>query len=140
MTMNDNPSWLEGLLEPGSEPSVQRLDTKMEDKKFTVLVDDIRSFGVDVICRTYDVAVRILAHLPVEHLYLDHDLGCFDEEKGERTGYDIVNFLEGVDPKPDRVTLVTDNPSGRVRMGLALEAMGYKPADFLGVHREFRRS
>jgi hypothetical protein len=109
-------------------------------EKFTVVVDDLRNIGADIICRTHDAAIRVLAAVPVDHLYLDHDLGCIDENGQERTGYDVANFLEGIEPKPDRVTLVTDNPSGRVRMGLALEAMGYKPADFLEVHREFRRS
>ena len=56
-------------------------------------------------------------------LYLDHDLGDFSGVEGrELTDYDVACRLEE-NPQflPDRVEIVTSNPSGRQKIELALE-------------------
>lgn len=93
-----------------------------------VLVDDTRSFYVDVTLRTADDARKFFAQpQPVAHLYMDHDLGCVDRHGNDDTGYNVLTWLLENGQRPEQVTLVTMNPVGRDRMAAALEAHGYVP-------------
>jgi CheY-like chemotaxis protein len=101
-----------------------------------LLIDDFRNFDGVTIARTYQEGIEALeAGGPWDLLMLDHDLGCYDFEKGrEMTGYDVVCWLEEHPGKlPKRVQLVSANPSGVERMSRGLRNL-YKKIDSL---REF---
>jgi hypothetical protein len=80
-----------------------------------LLIDDIRSLGVDVIARTYDDGIKALKEMgPWDVLFLDHDLGCFDENGREMTGRDIMKFLiSNPQLAPKKIICVSGNPYGR---------------------------
>ena len=87
-----------------------------------LLIDDVRSFNVDVIARNYFEGIWELEHHgPWFMLYLDHDLGepwsFSDEFQRHMTGYDVLCWLEE-HPQflPKSIVLVTDNPVGREKM------------------------
>lgn len=97
---------------------------------------------MDYIARDARDGKKALLSFPVTHLYLDHDLGeelcqgC-DGTGGScagckgtghvsvSTGYDVLVWAIERDCVPSNVFLVTSNPVGRDRMGLALENVGY---------------
>jgi len=88
----------------------------------TLLIDDQRNLPADKIARTYHERIPALAEQHWEVLLLDHDLGDYSGLDGrELTGYDVACWLEQ-NPQhvPDRVEIVTNNPVGRKRIGLAL--------------------
>jgi len=82
-----------------------------------LLIDDLREVGADYTARTYADGIDALRKGGWDVLYLDHDLGCFDESGREQTGYDIMCWLEA-NPEflPGKIVLVTSNPSGRQKM------------------------
>ncbi len=60
----------------------------------TLLIDDLRNIKADVIARTYDEGIRELTYNgPWDLLLLDHDLASFVNGI-EKTGYDVMCFLE----------------------------------------------
>ena len=85
-----------------------------------LLIDDERNLGCDVIARTAEAGKALLAAHKWEGVCLDHDLGC------DETGYHVLNWAIENGHLPSAVQLVTSNPPGRERMGLALEAAGYE--------------
>lgn len=95
-------------------------------------VDDIREpehylpEGIVVdIARTYIQAVKLLSEVNYDEIYLDHDLGDWQNLAGEKTGYDIVLWL--VERKmdgqhvPSVYHYLTANPVGRERMKGTIE-------------------
>jgi hypothetical protein len=86
-----------------------------------LLIDDVRDLGCDLIARNYGAGVKVLLNMPIDFLYLDHDLGP------GKTGYDVLNFIFRPDIRifPKVIFLVTMNPVGRDNMKRALEANGY---------------
>jgi hypothetical protein len=90
-----------------------------------LLIDDIRPPSIAnrwmtakephmvMVCRTYqDGLAELRDGGPWDLLLLDHDLGCFDENGREWTGYDILLFLrENLQYLPKDIYLVTSNAS-----------------------------
>ena len=78
---------------------MDRLNTQHEEpmttnSNRTLLIDDVRTLKAHRIARTYDEGIKALTEESWDILLLDHDLGCFDENGREWTGYDILCFLE----------------------------------------------
>ena len=90
-----------------------------------LLIDDVRDLNADAIARTPEAGQRLLASGPWACLCLDHDLGA------EKTGLDVLHWAIGHDCLPQRVQLVTTNPTARSSMAAALHAAGYNSADGL---------
>lgn len=90
----------------------------------TLLIDDLREMGVDVTARTYEAGIEALRQGGWDILYLDHDLGCFDETGREYNGYDIVCWLEEhLEFLPGKIILVTANPVGRRKMQQVIDKL-----------------
>jgi len=99
----------------------------------TLLIDDMRSFFVDILTRTAAAGIEVLRSIDIDHLYLDHDLGTeglvidINGRKVNADGYAVLLWLEAnIDRCSDKITLVTSNPAGRTKMELALTAMHYE--------------
>lgn len=93
------------------------------ERKMDVLIDDERYYNnVDIIARTYESGMEILRRFKdcIDLLYLDHDLG-----HPQKTGYDILTWAIENGFAPDKITLVTMNPSGMKNMRNVLEHSGY---------------
>lgn len=92
----------------------------------TLLIDDVRTIGdPDLIARNYWSGVTCLATFPQwELLLLDHDLASFDAKGKEKTGYDIMCWLEEhTEYLPKKIELVTSNPVGRKKMQLVIDQL-----------------
>jgi hypothetical protein len=70
------------------------------------------------VARSYSEGIAALRDLgPWDTLLLDYDLASYDQDGRERTGFDVLVFLEEhPDKRPSIVKLVTSNPVGRKRM------------------------
>ena len=81
----------------------------------TLLIDDIRNISADIVARDYFEGIKALEdNPPFEILYLDHDLASFDDAGKEKTGYDIMCWLEEHPEKlPKKIEIVSSNPVGR---------------------------
>ncbi len=88
-------------------------------------LDDLREpgkygFGGAVWAKNYDEAIAALGTGQVTFASLDHDLSIDDmmgQPKGEKTGYDVVCWMEKNNVWPrDGVAVHSSNPKGRVRM------------------------
>ena len=91
----------------------------------TLLIDDMRNIPADVIARTFQEGIdALLTEGPFDILYLDHDLADWEEGHREKTGYDIMCFLEE-NPHllPKQIILVTSNPVGRARMQAVIDRL-----------------
>ena len=90
-----------------------------------MLIDDTRDLECSVIARNYWEGIKQLeANGPWDELLLDHDLASYDKHGRERTGYDIMLFLEQFPQHlPGKITLVTANPVGRDRMQTVIERL-----------------
>ena len=97
-----------------------------------LLIDDVRDLAVDAIARTAEAGKKLLAMGGWTHLYLDHDLGDASDE----TGYGVLVWALEFDHVPYKVTLVTSNPPGRMRMQAALENAGYTTLDGIRFEKE----
>lgn len=87
-----------------------------------VLIDDVRSGRVDLICRTAREGIEALKEGGITHLYLDNDLGVV----GGYDGIDILQWARDNDLVPPNVMLVTSNPVARKRMEeLLMHDLGY---------------
>lgn len=92
-------------------------------KKRILAIDDCRELGsAHVLCRTYHDGTAALKFLgPWDELLLDHDLGRLERQETdsgeELTGYKVLCFLEE-NPQylPGKITIVSSNPVGRLRM------------------------
>jgi hypothetical protein len=82
-----------------------------------LLIDDQKELYADYTARTYEEGIKALKKCKWDLLYLDHDLGCFDNAGREWTGYDILVWLKA-NPVylPKKIQLVTFNIVGRERM------------------------
>ncbi len=92
----------------------------------TILVDDCRDSGADIICRNGETALRVLREFwgEIDFLMLDHDLG-----ERSATGYDILCWMEQTFHEPSKwpceIQLVTMNPVGRDNMARVLKKCFY---------------
>lgn len=85
-----------------------------------LLIDDIRDLNTDVIARTPEAGMKLLALGGWDCLCLDHDLAT------EKTGYDVLVWAIECGFLPKMVQLVTSNPVGRQNMTAALENAGFR--------------
>lgn len=72
------------------------------------------------LARTYDDAIAKLDTTRYDIVSLDHDLGCFNADGREMTGYDVALYLadrrHNGHPVPDIVKCHSANPAGRQRI------------------------
>lgn len=102
----------------------------------TLLIDDIRTFPADLIARTYDDAIdAIMNDGPWSTVLIDHDLGDYTNLDHEKTGYDIMLFLEN-NPQylPEEITCISANPAGRERINSVISRLYENPAKNYLVH------
>ena len=93
-------------------------------------LDDIREpwkhgyFGA-AWARNYEEAIACLKTGEITFASLDHDLTIDDmlgQPKGEKTGYDVVSWMEENDVWPvDGVLVHSMNPAGRARMQMVID-------------------
>jgi hypothetical protein len=100
-------------------------------KEFHFMIDDTRDGLVDLIARNPIVAKSVLENIKgITHLYMDHDLGTYTTENGSilehDNGYKIMEWAFANELLPPNVTLITSNPSGRIKMEQMLQAVGYE--------------
>lgn len=102
-----------------------------------LLIDDMRDLEnvmpsyskykdfTGITARSYDVGIAELkSNSPFDVLFLDHDLASYDEAGREKTGYDIMCFLEAnLELLPKEIVLVTSNPVGRQRMQAVIDKL-----------------
>lgn len=84
----------------------------------TLLIDDLRNLGADIIARNYWAGIDALTKMgPWDLLLLDHDLASYENDGTERTGYSIMCWLEqNPQYRPREIQFVTSNPVGRNKM------------------------
>ena len=103
-----------------------------------LLIDDLRDLDyvidkylgksitgtIGYIARTYEQGIEALKTTgPFDLLFLDHDLASFEGDR-EKTGYDVVCFLEAnSELLPRKTILVTSNPVGRQKMQTVLDKL-----------------
>lgn len=103
-----------------------------------LLIDDMRDIDSQVrkyianvdgwighVDRTYDHGIASLKEDgPWDILFLDHDLASFDEGGREKTGYDVICFLEA-NPEflPKKIIIVSANPVGRQKMQTVIDRL-----------------
>ena len=86
-----------------------------------LLIDDIRDLDVDVIARTGEAGLNVLATMKFETVFFDHDLG--DGITGLETLK--IAILRGQLNK-SQIILVTSNPVGRKNMEYVLIDNNFK--------------
>lgn len=95
--------------------------------KRILAIDDMRVCkGATVVARTYQTGMDLLFKMgPWDELWIDHDLGCFDESGREKTGYDILCSLEALWPttRVDTIVMLTSNPAGRLKMEQVIQKL-----------------
>jgi hypothetical protein len=91
----------------------------------TLLIDDVRDVGnPDIIARNYQSGIIMLSTAHWDLLLLDHDLASYDEHGKEKTGYDIMCWLEQYPERlPKKIELVTSNPVGRKKMQTVIDKL-----------------
>jgi hypothetical protein len=105
-----------------------------------LLIDDMRNLETVVdmytnfehdeyrgtVARTYQDGIDALRNNPpFDFLFLDHDLASYDGEGREKTGYDVVCFLEansGLVPTKD-IICVSSNPVGKQRIKMVVDKL-----------------
>ena len=98
----------------------------------TLLVDDKRDIPADFVARDYWTAVKTIQQYPgrFDVIYLDHDLGCYDADGREFTGFDFLKYItEFAQYIPNSIVVVTDNGSVRREMEYAVQRMYERLAD-----------
>jgi hypothetical protein len=102
-----------------------RTDTYKNVNNRTLLIDDVRDIQADVVARTFDEGIDALKHdYPFTTLYLDHDLASYDEDGKEKTGYDIMCFLEqNPEYLPEKIYCVSSNPVGRQKIQVVIDKL-----------------
>ena len=83
-----------------------------------LLIDDTRNLEASIIARNYQEGlIQLTENGPWDLLLLDHDLASFDENGKEKTGYDIMCFLEEKQEYlPKDISCVSANPVGKKRI------------------------
>lgn len=90
----------------------------------TLLIDDMRIMAVTRTERNYDSGINALKEEIWDILFLDHDLGDFCANGRERTGYDILCWLEEhIQYLPKRIHIVSQNNVGRDRMKVVVDKL-----------------
>lgn len=90
----------------------------------TLLIDDTRKILADRICRNYFDGIEALKSEKWKILLLDHDLASYDGDGKEKTGYDILCFLEEYPQYlPESIQIVSSNPVGRQRMQVVINKL-----------------
>lgn len=91
----------------------------------TLLIDDERDIKADFIARNYADGITLLRTKgPFKTLYLDHDLASFTEDGLEKTGYDVMCFLEkNLHLVPKEIICVSANPVGRERIQRVIKSI-----------------
>ncbi len=83
----------------------------------SLLVDDIRTFNTTRIARNFDQAIDAITNDgPWDIIYLDHDLG-----ENEKTGYDVISWIEQFHTPPGAIVCVSMNPPGRDRINQVIK-------------------
>lgn len=73
--------------------------------------------------RNYSDGIRALREGGWDLLLLDHDLGDF-EDKTEKTGYDVMCFLEeNEELLPGKIQCVSSNPVGRRKIQQVIDKL-----------------
>jgi hypothetical protein len=76
---------------------------------------------------TPEETVSLLQHGTVEELSLDHDLGLVDEGGREKTGYDVLTWIEEqvavAGFRSPRLTVHSANPPAHERMQRAIDSI-----------------
>ena len=107
-----------------------------------LLIDDVREVeGADFTARTFDEGMNQLINKgPWGMLLIDHDLGDFDDTGRERTGYDILCFLEQ-NPQyvPHKIVVVSDNPVGREKMNQVIRNIQKLMREMEKTHQELMK-
>jgi len=90
-----------------------------------LLIDDQRNLTADYTARTYDEGIdQLMHHGPWSLLLLDHDLASYGANGVEKTGYDVMCFLEEFpEYLPGEIRCVSDNPVGRRRIGVVINKL-----------------
>ena len=118
-------------LDDGSQPAETTL-TMSDSSMRILLIDDCRDETspnvqrkVSVIARNYWEGIKqLLKNGPWDLLLLDHDLSSYESGGLEKTGYDVVCFLERYpEYLPTKTIIVSSNPSGRDRMKMVLDKL-----------------
>lgn len=91
----------------------------------TLMIDDQRTIKGAKIARTYKEGLDYLEFGgPWDILYLDHDLGDFQNER-EYNGYHILCWLEEHPQHlPQKIITITANSSVREKMNLVIKKLG----------------
>jgi hypothetical protein len=101
----------------------------IDDMRFMSMVHEPEDGDTSYIARSYEIGLMRLEMLhPVDVLYIDHDLASWetleDGTKRERTGYDIMCWLEEhPELKPGKIICVSSNPSGRARIQQVIDKL-----------------
>jgi hypothetical protein len=104
----------------------------IDDERGYLHIQDqhVRTYGPLVdqadlcICRNYSDGIKALQEGGWDCLYLDHDLKSFDVDGREKTGYDVMVFLEqNLELLPKRIVCVSANPSGRKRIEQVIQKL-----------------
>jgi len=87
-----------------------------KDKQGECLLDTRRNFQQGIKSLKYGG--------PWDLLFLDHDLASFDKDGKEKTGYDVMCFLEA-NPEflPKKIICVSSNPVGRRRIQVVIDKL-----------------
>jgi hypothetical protein len=97
----------------------------------TLAIDDSRELPeASVLARNFNEGIRQLElNGPWDLLLLDHDLASFDNDGKEKTGYDIMCWLEeNLQFLPKKIECVSANPVGRSRITLLITSL-YRKRD-----------
>lgn len=92
----------------------------------TLLIDDYRSLAsAQVIARNYDEGIKQLElNGPWDALLLDHDLGSYNDDGQEMTGYSVVCWLEeNTEYLPKHIQCVSSSPVGRQRINMVINKL-----------------
>ena len=68
--------------------------------------------------KTYLEAIEFMTVFHVDEVELDHDLGDFDENGKERTGYDVLLWMVENQIKPEKIGVHTADPVAKIDMEL----------------------
>ncbi len=124
----------------------------MSKNDINLWVDDERDPPGDdwIVARTYNEAFDVIVKGDVDIISLDHDLGDYDEEGNELTGYTIarvieeMTYLHGCKYAPKVCYIHTANPVGAQRIAETLIATCNRHAPHMSIRRvdaeEFKKN
>lgn len=90
-----------------------------------LLIDDLRNIPATHIARDYFAGIEALELGVWDVLLLDHDLASYEDDGTERTGYDVMCWLEEHPEYLPRkeIKIVSANPVGRARMQIVIDKL-----------------